>query len=98
MLLGHYFRNKLVKSYDFTFGFCIPGSVNTWDAIYDVPPLEEETIQEMIENPYESVSDSFYFVDNELILHNKARYRYVREENDVDKISSTLEHLPMERC
>ena len=23
---------QLIKSFDFEFGFCIPGSVNTWDA------------------------------------------------------------------
>lgn len=30
----------------------------------------------MIENPYETRSDSFYFVDNKLIMHNKADYAY----------------------
>ena len=74
-----FFRNQLVKSYVFGFGFCFPGSINTLDAIYDIPPLKEETIQEMIANPYETVSDSFYFVGNEMIMHNKARYQYVKE-------------------
>lgn len=76
----HYFRDKLIKSYDFSFGFCIPGSVNSWDAIYDVPPLNEDIIQDMISHPYETVSDSFYFVDDELTMHNKARYQYVKED------------------
>lgn len=30
----------------------------------------------MIDNPYETKSDSFYFVGNELIMHNKAEYAY----------------------
>lgn len=30
----------------------------------------------MIENPYETRSDSFYFVDNKLVMHNKADYAY----------------------
>lgn len=30
MIERHYFRGKLIKSYDFSFGFCIPGSVNSW--------------------------------------------------------------------
>lgn len=30
MIERHYFRDKLIKSYDFSFGFCIPGSVNCW--------------------------------------------------------------------
>ena len=33
-------------------------------------------VQEMVERPYETRSDSFYFVDNKLIMHNKAEYAY----------------------
>lgn len=33
---------QLVKSFDFTFGFCIPGSTNTWDSVYSLPPLSDE--------------------------------------------------------
>lgn len=39
----------------------------------------------MIENPYETRSDSFYFVDNKLIMHNKAAYK-VSDEHDGDKL------------
>eukprot|EP00968_Pinguiococcus_pyrenoidosus_P001092 scaffold48_cov311-Pinguiococcus_pyrenoidosus.AAC.287 len=42
MIERHYFRNRLVKSYDFTFGFCIPGSTNEWEAVYAVPGLDED--------------------------------------------------------
>ncbi len=41
MIERHYFRGTLVKSYDFEFGFCIPGSTNTWDAEYEMPPLDD---------------------------------------------------------
>jgi len=34
------------------------------------------TVNEMIANPFETRSDSFYFVDNKLIMHNKADYAY----------------------
>lgn len=81
MIERHYFRDKLVKSFDFQFGFCIPGSTNTWDAVYSLPPLSEELINDMIENPFETKSDSFYFVNDKLIMHNKASYRYVREDS-----------------
>lgn len=30
----------------------------------------------MIDNPFETKSDSFYFVGNKLIMHNKADYAY----------------------
>lgn len=33
---------QLIKSYDFEFGFCIPSSVNTWDAVYSLPALSEK--------------------------------------------------------
>ena len=34
---------------------------------------------EMINSPFETRSDSFYFVDNKLIMHNKADYSYNAE-------------------
>jgi len=34
------------------------------------------SVQDMIACPYETRSDSFYFVDDMLIMHNKADYAY----------------------
>ena len=76
MIERHYFRNRLVKNFEFDFGFCIPNSRNTWNAVYDVPALDEDLVAEMLANPYETKSDSFYFVDNKLIMHNKAEYKF----------------------
>ncbi|XP_062873026.1 protein unc-119 homolog A isoform X2 [Trichomycterus rosablanca] len=76
MIERHYFHGKLLKSFDFEFGFCIPSSKNTCEHIYEFPPLSEELINEMIRHPYETQSDSFYFVDNKLVMHNKADYSY----------------------
>ena len=42
MIERHYFRNQLLKSFDFHFGFCIPSSKNTCEHIYDFPALSEE--------------------------------------------------------
>jgi len=39
-----------------------------------VPP--SLPVREMILCPYETQSDSFYFVDNQLVMHNKADYSY----------------------
>jgi hypothetical protein len=80
MIERHYFRNELVKSFDFSFGFCIPGSTNSWEAVYSLPPLSDELINDMINHPHETKSDSFYFVDNKLVMHNKASYKYFRED------------------
>lgn len=82
MVERHYFKDRLIKSYDFTFGFCIPGSTNTWDAVYAVPPLKEDLIEEMVANPYKYQSDSFYFVGDKMIMHNKAEYEIMREDPD----------------
>ncbi|XP_034462361.1 protein unc-119 homolog B [Hippoglossus hippoglossus] len=76
MIERHYFREKLLKSFDFEFGFCMPSSKNTCEHIYEFPPLSEDVIREMILHPYETQSDSFYFVDNKLVMHNKADYSY----------------------
>ncbi|AWP06525.1 putative protein unc-119 -like B isoform 2 [Scophthalmus maximus] len=49
---------------------------NTCEHIYEFPQLPEDLIRQMVEHPYETRSDSFYFVDNKLIMHNKADYAY----------------------
>ncbi|XP_040918310.1 protein unc-119 homolog A [Toxotes jaculatrix] len=72
----HFFRNLLLKTFDFEIGFCIPYSRNTCEHIYCLPDLEPETVEEMIANPFETRSDSFYFVNNKLIMHHKAEYSF----------------------
>jgi len=79
MIERHYFRDILVKSFDFDFGFCIPNSVNTWEAIYDLPELDPELKQMMIDCPWETQSDSFYYVGDTMIMHNKAKYAYTMQ-------------------
>eukprot|EP00758_Cryptobia_borreli_P004853 Tbor_TRINITY_DN4615_c0_g3::TRINITY_DN4615_c0_g3_i1::g.14915::m.14915 len=81
MIERHYFRNQLIKSFDFSFGFCIPNSTNSWEAIYDLPTLTPEWEEAIIANPYETRSDSFYFVNNQLVMHNKAEYAYNYSES-----------------
>jgi len=76
MIERHFFRDQHLKTFDFDFGFCIPNSKNTCEHIYEFPKLDQATIDLMIENPFETRSDSFYFVDDELIMHNKADYAY----------------------
>lgn len=76
MIERHFFREKLLKTFDFEFGFCIPNSKNTCEHIYEFPSLSQDLCEEMIGNPFETRSDSFYFVDDKLIMHNKADYAY----------------------
>lgn len=76
MVERHFFKDKLLKSFEFDFGFCIPGSKNTIEHIYEFPPLTDNESHDMIANPYDTKSDSFYFVNDQLIMHNKAEYAY----------------------
>ncbi|KAG7281804.1 hypothetical protein CRUP_037085 [Coryphaenoides rupestris] len=76
MIERHYFQGRLLKNFDFDFGFCIPNSCNTCEHIYEFPQLPEDLIRLMVDHPYETRSDSFYFVNNKLIMHNKADYAY----------------------
>lgn len=110
MIERHYFKDTLLKCFDFEFGFCMPGSSNTCEHIYEFPKLSAQlskhyycrinnrllsvitlgfllyvthsllplhiAVQEMIDNPNITKSDSFYFVENKLIMHNKAEYSY----------------------
>jgi len=76
MIERHYFRDRLLKSFDFEFGFCIPNSKNSCEHIYHIPHLSESLIEDMINNPFETRSDSFYFVNDRLVMHNKADYAY----------------------
>mmetsp|Transcript_26642 Transcript_26642/g.47934 ORF Transcript_26642/g.47934 Transcript_26642/m.47934 type:complete len:189 (+) Transcript_26642:993-1559(+) len=76
MIERHYFGDRLLKSFDFTLNFCMPNSKNSWEVIYEVPELPGDLMREMIAAPWETKSDSFYFVEERLIMHNKAEYNY----------------------
>ena len=76
MVERHYFRGNVIRSYDFKFGFVIPNSNNSWEFIYDLPELTPEQKQEIIDAPWEVMSDSFFFAEGELIIHNRAIYNY----------------------
>ncbi|CAF0836178.1 unnamed protein product [Adineta steineri] len=76
MVERHFFRDQLIKSFDFDFGFCPPDTTNSIEHIYDMPEIDSKQIKEMIAHPYETKSDSFYFVDNQLIMHKKATYAF----------------------
>ncbi|KAF4691288.1 hypothetical protein FOZ60_015825 [Perkinsus olseni] len=79
MIERHYYKDKILKSYDFAMPYCIPNTVNTWEVIYELPELTDEQKRELIDNPWETKSDSFYFVDDILVMHHKADYSYADE-------------------
>ena len=42
MIERHYFRDRLLKSFDFEFGFVMPHSKNTMEHIYEFPSISED--------------------------------------------------------
>lgn len=48
MIERHYFRGKCIREFSFKFGFVIPSSTNSWEFVYDLPDLDEETRREVV--------------------------------------------------
>ena len=42
MIERHYFKDRLLKTFDFNFNFCIPNSTNSWECIYNMPALSSQ--------------------------------------------------------
>ena len=72
----HFFRGQILKEFEFNFPFCVPKSTNEWQYVYQLPELSAELQQEMVDAPNETHSDSFFFSEGRLIVHNKASYSY----------------------
>lgn len=47
MIERHYFRNKLLKDFEFDFPFCMPSTTNTCEHIYDLPELSAEESKQL---------------------------------------------------
>lgn len=45
MIENHYFRDKLLHSFEFNFPFCIPNTTNSWENIYTIPPMDESLVR-----------------------------------------------------
>lgn len=84
MIERHYFKEQLIQNFDFSFPFCMPQTTNSWESIYSMPEVSPETAEDMINQPWMTKSDSFYFVGNDLVMHNKAEYNFMEtfEENE----------------
>ena len=76
MIERHYFRGRVIRDYGFKFGFVIPNSTNSWEFVYDLPELSEEEMLEIQSAPWEVKSDSFFFANGRLVIHNRAEYNY----------------------
>ena len=71
-----FFEGKIVKSFKFNFPFCAPNSTNEWEYVYEFPELTAEVKKGMAEGPGQTTSETFFFVDKKIVLHNKAEYKF----------------------
>lgn len=42
MIEKHFYKDRLLKTFDFEFGYCIPQSRNCVEHIYDFPTLPQD--------------------------------------------------------
>ena len=50
----HFYEGKMLSEFEFSFQFCMAGSTNTWQYVYQLPQLSEEQQTEMIANPFKT--------------------------------------------
>ncbi|XP_065178949.1 protein unc-119 homolog B-like [Sycon ciliatum] len=77
MIERFFYEDVMLKDLRFSFGFCIPGSINTASITYDTPEISDDLRQKIIANPKRVRADSFYFRDGVLFMHYKSNYTYV---------------------
>ena len=51
---------------------------------FKVPKLDKKLLDLIEQNPYETRSDSFYFVDGELIMHHRSPSRLTHTHTHFD--------------
>ena len=73
----HFFKGEVVSTHDFATGFCMPNTENEMEVIYDLPKLDEDKKDDIITSPGETTSDTYIFVENKLIQHQRCKYSYM---------------------
>ena len=76
LIENHYFKGKRIAMYEFKLPFCSPNSKNQVEYVYEVPQLEDSIVQEILTKKLSTHSDTFFFADGEIIMHNKAEYTF----------------------
>ena len=71
----------------FLLSSCLHPYVNTHQFCLLLTVLLDRLVKEMITSAGETRSDSFYFVDNKLIMHNKADYSYDEPDGTAESSS-----------
>ena len=82
MIERHYFKDKLLKSFDFTLGFCMPHSTNEWEVTR--PP------------PVQTVRQSDRQTDRQRYRH-RHKHRKQARENTISAVAART-HRPLARA
>ena len=75
MIENHYHDNELIGQIFHNFGFCIPNSENARDIIYKINSQNFKEISN-ISGPFEIKTDTFFFANDKLIIHNKTLFYF----------------------
>ena len=73
MIEKHYFQNEVIYSIEYNLGFCMPNSTNQQEIIYKFNSLKEIN---NIKGPFEIKTDTFFFANDNLIIHNKTLFYF----------------------
>ena len=79
MIENHYHNNKLIWQFFNDFGFCIPNSNNWKDIIYKFNSHEFEELSKS-KSTFEIKTDTFFFANNKLIIHNKTLFYFSKKK------------------
>ena len=79
MIENHYHNNKLIGQFFNDFGFCIPNSNNWKDIIYKFNSHEFEDLSKS-KSTFEIKTDTFFFANNKLIIHNKTLFYFSKKK------------------
>lgn len=77
LLERHYINDHLAASFNFKFPLFFPDSQNSIEFIYSIPKMPPE-VQAKIDKgeDIEAKSDTFIFVEGNLVVHRRAQYQY----------------------
>ena len=79
MIENHYYDNKLIEQICQDFGFCMPYSENERDIIYKKNSQGFKNISK-ISGSFEIKTDTFFFANDKLIIHNKTLFYFSQKE------------------
>lgn len=89
MIERHFFRDRLLKTFDFQFGYCIPHSKNTCEHVYEFPGLAED-LGELIDIFSLTYFIIFFLLSNHILMNIFIYIYHSSDRNDIKSIRNTI--------